>query len=90
MKRLLGLLLVMGGCSAKSVNDVKTVEWKDTVVRDGLRYEVEGMTHVTGIVISRYPTGEKERERTYKSGKPDGLPTAWEKNGQKKNGIVTL
>ena len=71
MKRLLGLLLVMGGCSAKSVDGVKTVEWKDTVVRNGLRYEVEGMTHVTGTVISRYPTEEKEREQTDKSGEPD-------------------
>ena len=40
----------------------------------------------------RYPTGEKEREQTYKSGAPDGLPTAREKNGQKTAGlnVVTL
>jgi len=57
MKRL---LLVMGGCSAKSVDDVKTVEWKDTVVRDGLRYEVEGMTHVTGTVILDIPPEKRK------------------------------
>jgi antitoxin component YwqK of YwqJK toxin-antitoxin module len=99
MKRLLGLLLVMGmvGCGAP--------EW---VERDGLMYEGDSETPFTGVAVVRYTTGQKRSEgtykdgkqeglvtwlyesgkkrgeRTYKDGKLEGLATMWHKNGQKR------
>ena len=92
MNRLLGCLLVIGGCSAKTVEvdepktvavqgsesvnaqDVKTVDVKDTVFRDGLRYEVNSEIPFTGILTVKYVNGKKKREETYKDGK---LRTGW-------------
>ena len=81
MKRLLGLLLVMGmvGCG-----EVKTVDVSKTVERGGLRYEINSETPFTGIVVvSKYENGKKAEETTYKDGKREGLATAWHENGQK-------
>ena len=78
MKRLLGLLLVMGmvGCG-RTVDDSK---W---VVRDGLMYEANSETPFTGVaVLEKHENGKKEREVTYKDGKW-GLETWWHSNGQK-------
>ena len=79
MKRLLGLLLVMGmvGCGQKTVDASKLVE------RDGLTYEGDSKTPFTGVAISKYYSGQKMKEATYKDGKREGLMTWWHENGQK-------
>ena len=79
MKRLLGLLLVMGmvGCG-------KTVDGSKVVVRDGLVYEINSETPFTGDVVSKYENGQKEAEGTFKDGKAEGLATWWAENGQKR------
>ena len=81
MKRLLGLLLVMGmvGCGAP--------EWVSLdgkwVRRDGLLYEANSETPFTGVWDSKYENGQKSFEGTYKDGKAHGLSTQWHENGQK-------
>ena len=79
MKRLLGLLLVMGmvGCG-------QTVDASKLVQRDGLTYEGDSETPFTGVVVSKHDNGQKKWEVTYKNGKRDGLMTQWRENGQKK------
>ena len=79
MKRLLGLLLVMGmvGCGGKTVDASKLVE------RDGLMYEGDSETPFTGGVVAKHENGQKESEGTYKDGKEDGPATRWYENGQK-------
>ena len=78
MKRLLGLLLVMGmvGCGAP--------EW---VERDGLMYEGDSETPFTGVVVGKLEYGRRY-ERTYKDGKKDGQSTTWWDNGQKASEIT--
>ena len=78
MKRLLGLLLVMGmvGCGGG------VDEWK-YVVRDGLWYEGDSETPFTGVAVSKHDNGKKWWEGTCKDGKQEGLWTAWHENGQK-------
>ena len=79
MKRLLGLLLVMGmvGCG-------KTVDPSKLVLRDGLMYEGDSETPFTGVAVKKYDSGQKRREVTYKDGKLEGLYATWYENGQKK------
>ena len=78
MKRLLGLLLVMGmvGCG-------KTVDPSKLVLRDGLMYEGDSETPFTGVAVDKHENGRKKSEATYKDGKIVGLATAWHANGQK-------
>ena len=96
MKRLLGLLLVMGmvGCgggdtspkSSQAKSDeppVQTVDLSRTVERGGLRYEVNSETPFTGVAVDKYENGQKKVEGTWKDGKEDGLRTRWHKNGKK-------
>jgi len=96
MKRLLGLLLVMGivgcgggGTSPKSslakVDEppVQTVDMSKLVVRDELLYEINSETPFTGVVVGKYENGQKAGEVTIKDGKPEGPTTEWYKNGQK-------
>ena len=72
MKRLLGLLLVMGmvGCgggdtspkSSQAKSDeppVQTVDLSRTVERGGLRYEVNSETPFTGVAVDKYENGQK-------------------------------
>ena len=82
MKRLLGLLLVMGmvGCGGG-----KTVDAPKWVVRDGLVYEGDSETPFTGIKVVKHKNGQKAVEATYKDGKREGLSTLWHENGQKKS-----
>jgi len=82
MKRLLGLLLVVGmvGCG-----EVKTVDISKTVERGGLRYEIYSETPFTGVVVAKYENGQKASEGIYKDGKLDGLMTTWHENGQKRS-----
>ena len=74
MKRLLGLLLVMGivGCGGDAPR------W---VVRDGLVYEGDSETPFTGRMVDKYENGQKKVEATYKDGKAEGLVTWWHENG---------
>ena len=96
MKRLLGLLLVMGmvGCgggdtspkSSQAKSDeppVQTVDLSRTVERGGLRYEVNSETPFTGVAVDKYENGQKKVEGTWKDGKEEGLMTRWHENGQK-------
>ena len=78
MKRLLGLLLVIGmvGCG-------QTVDASKLVVIDGLTYEGGSEAPFTGVAISKYDSGQKKSEGTYKDGKREGLFTSWHENGQK-------
>ena len=78
MKRLLGLLLVMGmvGCG-------KTVDFSKLVERDGLWYEGDSETPFTGVAVDKYENGQKKVEGTWKDGKEEGLMTRWHENGQK-------
>jgi len=78
MKRLLGLLLVLGvvGCG-KTVNKTKTVE------RGGLTYEINSETPFTGVAVNKYESGQNEEETTFKDGKLDGKYTLWYENGEK-------
>ena len=82
MKRLLGLLLVMGtvGCGASEWVS-KDGKW---VQRGDLMYEANSETPFTGVVVLlKYENGKKYLELTYKDGKKDGLETWWHSNGQK-------
>ena len=79
MKRLLGLLLVIGmvGCG-------ETVDAPKLVDRGGLRYEGDSETPFTGVARGEtYPNGQKMYEHNYKDGKLEGLVTGWYENGQK-------
>ena len=79
MKRLLGLLLVMGmvGCG-------QTVDGSKLVWRDGLMYEGDSETPFTGVAVEKHENGQKKLERTFKDGKLEGLDATWHENGQKK------
>ena len=79
MKRLLGLLLVMGmvGCG-------QTVDASKLVERDELWYEGDSETPFTGATVSKYENGQKEGEGTFKDGKAEGLQTIWHYNGKKR------
>ena len=86
MKRLLGLLLVMGmvGCGQKTINR------GDTYLRrnNGLLYEARDIEKlVTGLVVELDDHGQKQPETTYKNGKPEGKLTEWRRrdNVQKDN-----
>ena len=78
MKRLLGLLLVMGmvGCG-------KTVDASKLVERDGLMYEGDSETPFTGTVVSKHENGQNWSEVIYEDGKQEGPFTAWHENGKK-------
>ena len=86
MKRLLGLLLVMGmvGCGQKTINR------GDTYLRrnNGLLYEARDIDKlVTGLVVELDDHGQKQPETTYKNGKPEEKLTEWRRrdNVQKDN-----
>ena len=80
MKRLLGLLLVMGmvGCG-------KTVDASKLVERDGLMYEGDSETPFTGGVVAKHENEQKRFEGTHKDGKLEGPWTEWHENGQKRS-----
>ena len=80
MKRLLGLLLVMGmvGCGGG-----KIVDRSKLVNRDGLMYEGDSETPFTGVVVAKHENGQKKEEATWKDGKKDGPRTVFHENGQK-------
>ena len=93
MKRLLGLLLVMGmvGCgggdtspkSSQAKSDeppVQTVDLSRTVERGGLRYEVNSETPFTGVAVDKYENGQKKHEVTWKDGKKLS-GTYWDEEG---------
>ena len=75
MKRLLGLLLVMGmvGCG-------ETVDASKLVEIDGLTYEGGSEAPFTGVAISKYDSGQKKYEATYKDGKKVS-ETRWDEEG---------
>ena len=79
MKRLLGLLLVMGmvGCWGP-------VDRSKLVKRGGLFYEGDSETPFTGVAVTKHENGQKELEATFKDGKDDGLSTMWRENGKKR------
>ena len=81
MKRLLGLLLVMGivGCGGDAPK---------LVIRDGLFYEVNSETPFTGVLVSKHENGQKSADETWKDGKREGLGTMWHANGQKLSEIT--
>ena len=107
MKRLLGLLLVMGmvGCgggdeappagetalpatpeNAQAKVDeppVQTVDGSTLYTRDGLWYDGDSETPFTGVLVDKYPNGQKMVELHFKDGKEEGLSTEWYANGQK-------
>ena len=78
MKRLLGLLLVMGmgGCGG-------SVDASKLVNRDGLMYEGDSETPFTGVAVDEWRRGKKWFNSPYKDGKPEGLTTVWHPNGEK-------
>ncbi|MEE3372652.1 MAG: toxin-antitoxin system YwqK family antitoxin [Planctomycetota bacterium] len=78
MKRLLGLLLVMGmvGCG-------KTVPVSELVRKDGLMYVGDSKTPFTGVAVDKHLYGKKKSEGTFKDGKQEGLATIWHENGKK-------
>ena len=80
MKRLLGLLLVMGmvGCGGG-------VDGRKLVERDGLAYEGDSETPFTGVAVVKHANGQKKSEATFKDGTKVGLATWWHKNGQKES-----
>jgi hypothetical protein len=97
MKRLLGLLLVMGmvGCgggdtspnhSQAKVDEppVQTVDVSKLVERDGLLYEGDSETPFTGVAVEKHENGQKSLEATLKNGKADGPSTMWRENGKKR------
>ena len=99
MKRLLGLLLVLGmvGCGseddAPTPNDsqakvdeppVQTVDASKLVERGGLFYEGDSETPFTGVAVTKHENGQKSLEGTLKNGKHDGLSTMWRENGKKR------
>ena len=49
-----------------------------------MTYEGGSEAPFTGVAISKYDSGQKKYEATYKDGKPEGLDTSWFEDGQKK------
>ena len=82
MKRLLGLLLVMGmvGCGEVKTGEVKTVDISKTVERGGLRYEINSETPFTGVGVEKYENGQKREQATFKDGK-EVSKTEWDEEG---------
>ncbi len=68
--------------------------------RNGVFFEPNETVPFTGKLISTFENGQKESEKNFKDGQPDGLMTLWFKSGQKKaegffkdgkpNGLRTL
>ena len=84
MKRttlLITSVVLMVGCS-------KSIDEKNLVNRDGLKYEANKKTPFNGKTVSTYDNSQRELEGSYRDGKKDGQFTYWFKNGQKlKEGI---
>ena len=62
----------------------QTVDAKETVERDGRRYELDGKTLFTGTVLTHHSNGKKNQELNYKNGKPEGLQRSWDNSGRKR------
>ena len=80
MKRLLGLLLVMGmvGCGG---GGGETVDIADVEMRgDLLFYEFNSKTPFTGVVVSKHENGQKSLEETLKDGMVVSQ-TRWDEEG---------
>ena len=72
MKRLLGLMLVMGvvGCGVGAA--VNTVNASKTVGRGGLTNEINSETPFTGVVVKKYASGQKAEKATFKDAERRG------------------
>ena len=94
MKRLLGLLLVVGmvGCGEGKTRHSwqrlpgKTVDLSKMTKRGGLMYEVNSETPFTGVRADKF--GSQRREITYKDGKKEGLTTIWHMFGRKASEVT--
>ena len=84
MKRITFLIIsvvFMVGCS-------KTIDEKNLINRDGIKYKKNKEKPFNGKTVSTYDNNQKELEGFYKNGKKDGQFTYWFKNGKKlKEGI---
>jgi hypothetical protein len=79
--------------------ETKGVHEKNTIVRSGLRYEVQFSQYAfgpkddietlfTGKVFSCHANGKMKLEANYKDGKRDGKVIEWYENGQKKEEVT--
>ena len=84
---------LLAGCSGKKDPKPavpKPVTEAPKVVVDGDQLQFRGdLTYfegkpLTGVALSRFNTGRKWMEATYKDGMADGLLTWWYENGQKR------
>jgi len=62
----------------------EVIDYKQTVVRGGLKYEVNSEGPYTGKIIKYYPNGQKQREEECLNGTSHGKQTRWDESGQKK------
>ncbi|MBT5692321.1 MAG: DUF4339 domain-containing protein, partial [Opitutae bacterium] len=77
--------LVVGGFYILKA-EPREVDWDQVERRDGLMYfEAKPFT---GVIVKKYPNGQKKDEITHEDGKVHGLSTRWHKNGQKKYEIT--
>jgi antitoxin component YwqK of YwqJK toxin-antitoxin module len=76
---LLVMIIVSYGCG-RSQKEITTLQLQE---RNGLFYKENSETPYTGLLVEYYPNGQKEKEGTYKDGKPEGPATSWYESGQK-------
>ena len=79
MKKLLPILfvLIITSCS-------KEVPLEQTVVRNGITYEVNSKEPFTGTTVSYHENGQYEYKEKYKDGEVDGPWESYFENGQLK------
>lgn len=56
---------------------------QDTFLRDGLMYENVSEILITGLVLDKYPSGQRKSEENYVNGRREGLYSVWYPNGQR-------
>lgn len=82
MKNILLVFLLMPVLI--SCQTQRKVDPLDMMFRDGLIYEIIAEeTPFTGVVLAKYPNGQKKSEENYINGKREGPYTQWHLNGQK-------
>jgi hypothetical protein len=69
--------------SSQASVEKEPMNYEKLIEEDGLVYHPDTKELYSGDVFKNYLGGKTEFEGSYKDGKPDGLWTAWQENGQK-------
>jgi hypothetical protein len=69
-------------CGQSVGDDIQSIDESQMVERDGLCYEFDGTTLLTGKVTGKFYSGKPRLETHYKDGKKDGSSTSWFETGK--------